>query len=716
MTKFKHFSADKKRALRRAACVAFSAVAATAAQADDEIQLKTVNVKSNVAEEANGPVNGYRANKSATGTKTDVPLMLTPVSVQVISREVMDDQQVLTIADAIKNISGVYTRQGPDGNTMDAFNIRGFDVESYGSTYLDGVKNFSRAPVETAGLERIEVLKGPAAIMYGRIEPGGMINRVTKKPQVEQFTKIQQQFGTDNYLRSTLDSTGKLSGDAEWLYRVNIAVEDSDGYKKYTDNNRIYVAPQIEWRPSEATFVRTGIEYTKNQRSWAQTYGTVGDANGPVKIPTSRNLQAKGEGYEDESWVWQLTWAHEFNDAWQLQQRLTYVDRSSVARGSWINPPDDDGNYTREYWGWDDEQAKIASTNIDLTGKFATGALQHTLLIGGDYYWEDYDSGGWADGGTRLETNIYNPDNFPKPYALDYTTDIFWFKNKNVGVYVQDQIAMFDDRLQILIGARYDDAHYQTTYAIYPTDATDQALTWRGGVLYRVAPSVSIYASYVEGFGASNSSGEQQFDPQTSNQKEIGAKVELTRDVGFTIAVFELVKDNLTMADPADQDKTILAGEATSKGMEFDLTGQITPNWNAIVSYAYTDVRYTKSDTLQGERLQGVPRHGAGLWTTYRFGGSGLQIGGGVTYRSDRLGVQRAYSNANNPYPYMLDEYTLFEGMVGYDFSVSGVPVRTQLNVSNATDETYYPSSYGGRGRIAQGTPRMVLGSVNVTF
>jgi iron complex outermembrane receptor protein len=718
MKAFRPAVSRRQRALlKRTACLAFSAVAVTTLHAEDEIRLRTVNVKSNVTEQADGPVNGYRAKKGATGTKTDVPLMLTPMSVQVVSREVMDDQQVLTIADAIKNVSGVYTRQGPDGNTMDSFNIRGFDAESYGSTYLDGVKNFSRAPTETAGLERIEVLKGPAAIMYGRIEPGGMINRVSKKPQVEQSTKIQQQVGTDNYLRTTLDSTGKLSGDAEWLYRVNIAVEDSDGFKKYTENNRIYVAPQIEWRPSDATFVRTGIEYTKNQRSWAQTYGTIGDANGPVKIPISRNLQAKGEGYDDESWVWQLTWAHEFNDAWQLQQRVTYVDRNSVARGSWINPPDADGNYTRDYWGWDDEQAKIASTNIDLTGKFATGLLQHTLLAGFDYYWEDYDSGGWAGGGTPVSSNIYNPDNFSKPYALDYTTDTYWYKNKNVGVYVQDQMAAFDDRLQILVGARYDDANYQTAYSTFPvTDATDQALTWRGGILYRIAPSVSVYASYVEGFGASNTSGEQQFDPQTSHQTEIGAKVELTPDIGFTIAVFELVKDNLTMADPDDLDKTILAGEATSKGVEFDLTGQITPHWNAIFTYAYTDVRYTKSDTLQGERLQNVPRHGTSVWSTYRFAGTGLQIGGGVTYRSDRLGVQRAYASPDSPYPYTLDEYTLFDAMVGYDFAVSGLPVRAQLNVSNATDEEYFPSSYGGRGRIAQGTPRMVMGSVSVNF
>jgi iron complex outermembrane receptor protein len=222
--------------------------------------LEKVQVKAN-AEVADGPVDSYHATISATGTKTDTPLIDTPVSVQVISREVMNDQQVLTIADATKNVSGVYMSQGPDGSTMDAFSIRGFELDAYGATYLDGTKDFSRAPKETAGVERIEVLKGPAAIMYGRIEPGGMINRVSKKPQVDAMTSVQQQIGSENFLRTTLDSTGALTSDQRWLYRVNIAGEDTDGYVDDTYSRRIYVAPQIEWLVNDQTNIGAGVEY-----------------------------------------------------------------------------------------------------------------------------------------------------------------------------------------------------------------------------------------------------------------------------------------------------------------------------------------------------------------------------------------------------------------------------------------------------------------------
>lgn len=688
--------------------------AETAAESDAAVMPR---IKVEAADEtADGPVDGYRARRSQTATRTDTPLELTPVSVQVVSRTVMDDQQVLTLADAAKNVSGVYTRQGPDGNTADAFNIRGFQVASYGGSYLDGVKDYSRAPKETAGLERIEVLKGPAAIMYGRIEPGGMVNRVSKRPQADQFTEVRQQFGSDTFLRTTLDSTGALDTGQSWLYRMNIAGEDTDGFKVATESRRLYIAPQIEWRPGDRTRIRAGVEYLDNDRSWALTYGTIGNANGPVEVPISTNLNDKDDHYTDESLTWQLAWSYDFNDAWAIKQHFTYVDRSSVARGSLLSAADLQGNYTRTYWGWEDERAYIGSTTLDLVGKFAAHGVSHTVLAGIDYYDEDYDSGGWATGGTPLATNVFDPNIVDAPYDLNYSVAEYWYANKNLGLYVQDQMAMLDERLHVLLGVRYDDAEVTNFYGASGYTLNDRAPTWRAGVLYRVHPRASVYASYVEGFGTSNysSATNEKFDPQTSHQTEIGAKFELPGGVGVTLAAFELVKDNLTMSDPADITRTILAGEATSEGIELDVSGRITPDWNVIASYAYTDVRYTRSDRYQGERLHSIPRHGASLWSSYRFGDSGWHIGGGAVYRSERLGMQRATNPAL--YPYMLDDYTLVDLMVGYEFTLSDVPVKVQLNASNATDERYYPSTYGSSQRIAQGAPRNILASVAASF
>lgn len=686
-------------------------------QTGGAMRLGPIQVGGTVIEEsAYGPVDGYSAKRSATGTKTDTPLIKVPVSVQVVSREVMEDQQVLSIDDAVKNVSGVYVRQGPDGNTMDAFNIRGFQAHNYGATYLDGVKDFSRAPKETAGLERIEVLKGPSAIMYGRIEPGGMINRVSKKPLLDTFTRIQQQVGSNNYLRTTLDSNGGMSADGDWLYRVNLAAEHGDGYKDNTDNERLYVAPQIEWRPSDQTYARIGLEYQENDRSWALTYGTIGDDNGPVDVPVETNLHDADDRYQDDSLSWHLTWGHEFNDSWSMTQRVTYVDRNSVARGSSLSAADNEGDYTRTYWGWEDEANTIASTNLDLIGKFSTIGIEHTLLIGVDYFDEDYDSGGWASGGTPQPSNTHNPNNSDAPYDQDYTINPFWYQNKNAGLYLQDQMALLNDKLQMLVGLRYDSADYTYHYGGSEFNPQDKELTWRVGLLYQIQPNLSIYTSYVEGFGSSNYSwgtGEI-FDPQTSNQTEAGIKLEPNASSSLTVAIFQLVKDNLTMADPADETRTILAGEATSEGLEIDFSGNITDNWQLLASYAYTDVRYTQSDQFQGERLHSIPRHGANLWNSYRFGQSGWQAGIGLTYRSERLGVQRG--TQPDLYPYMMDAYTLVDLMLGYRFDLGGTPVKLQLNANNASNEVYHPATYGRNSRIAQGAPRNVIGSIRVSL
>lgn len=708
---------DSNRKARLLFCAALCAATASAVLAEQQpVTLKTVKVRGQAEEQADGPVQGYRATRSASGTRTDTPLLETPLSVQVVGREVMEDQQALSVGDTLRNVSGVYVRQGPDGNTMDSFSIRGFQADSYGATYLDGVKDFSRAPAELAGLERVEVLKGPAAIMYGRIEPGGMINRISKTPRAQPAHRLQQQLGSDNFLRTSLDSTGPLAPQSPWLYRINLVYENGDGYKDHTHRRRVYVAPQIEWRGGERSWIRSGVEYVDNDRSWALTYGTVGDADGPIDIDRETNLHGRDDDYQDESLAWYLAWEHAFNDHWTLRQRISYADRNSVARGSWIDPPDADGNYLRSYWGWEDEQAQVASANLGLTGHFTTGAVAHTLLLGVDWFDEDYDSGGWAYDGTPLETNIHNPDGYSAPYRRDYTVETYGYRNRHRGAYLQDQIKLFDGRLQLLLGLRHDAADYSSHYASPSFTLRDEELTWRAGALYRLLPSLSVYASYVEGFGRSNfdrSSGEI-FDPETSRQSEIGLKVEITPAITLTAAAFRLVKDNLAMSDPADPNRSLLAGEATSDGAELDISGEIAPNWSVIAAYSYTDVRYTRSDHYQGERLHSVPRHGASLWTTYRFGSSGWEIGGGLVHRSDRLGLQRG--DYPDLYPYTLDEYTLLDLMAARDFEAKGLPLRIQLNISNATDQRYHPSSYGGRGRIMQGEPRSALLAISISL
>ncbi|TAL24090.1 MAG: TonB-dependent siderophore receptor [Aquabacterium sp.] len=670
-------------------------------------------------ETATGPVDGYHARRSATGTRTDTALLDTPVSVQTVSRELMDDQRTLTVKDAVANVSGVFAAHGPDGNTMDAFVVRGFQLDSYGATYQDGVKDFSRSPKETAGLERIEVLKGPAAIMYGRIEPGGMINRVTKRPQAERSTTIEQQVGSDALFRTTLDSTGALDAAGTLRYRVNAVLSDADGFKQDTLARRTYLAPQLEWEPIAGTALRLGMEYIKDKRSWALGYGTIGDPSGPVDIPIDTNLHGADEYYREESTAVKLQWTQRLAENWKLDHRTSWMQRRSTANGSLLSSADLAGDYERVYWGWEDERMIVFSTNLDVQGSLRTGDVRHTLVAGIDYFDEDENSGGWASGGTPTPGNVHAPVRGIDLYESDYTFDPYGYTNRNLGYYLQDQAALLDDRLHILLGLRRDRSRYMMFYGTgTPNSAKDAKTTWRAGVLYKVLPTASVYASYVTGFGQSQfdwSTG-TAFAPQTSRQFEFGVKLEPTPDWGLTVAAFDLLKDNLTMADPSNPLRTILAGEARSRGLELDLNGKLTPNWSVIASYAYTDVRYTRSDTLQGERPTGVPWHGASLWTTYRLGDSGWKVGGGIVVRSDMLGQNEAYASADQPYPYKLDGYALLNLMASYDFRLLGCEAHAQVNVSNATDERYNPTTYGGTRRIGLGEPRSVVASLGLTF
>ena len=657
----------------------------------------------------------YHATTAATGTRTDVPLLQTPVSVQMVTAELLRDQNVRNLEDAMKNVSGVYGSMGPDGNTMDTFLIRGFETDFYGSSYLDGVRDFSRSPKETAALERIEVLKGPAAIMYGRTEPGGMVNRVSKRPQESQRTTVEQQLGSFNTFRTVVDSTGPVSDEV--LYRVVAVYEDADGYKDFTHNRRLFLAPQVTWLISDQTQATIGLDYLEDDRSWALTYGTTGDQDGPVRIPISTNLFGKDDRYSEDSVGYKAEVSHRFSADWEVRGRVTFVDRESMAKGSGISEADAAGDYTRDYWGWEGEDSSVVAGSIDLVGRLRTGPLKHTVVIGVDGYYEDYDSGGWAYGGTAVTSNIHRPV-YDTPYESDYTVDEYGYRNHHWGLYAQDQVALFDDRLHVLAGVRYDDASNEVWFGGSGGTAEDQVVTWRAGLLYQIRPDLAAYASYTEGFGAPNVDWNTggQYDTQTSHQYEAGVKWQPDERLGGTLSVYQLTKDNLTMADPEMPTNTILAGEARSQGVEVDINGRVTEDLRVVATYAYTDTEWINSDTLQGDSFVGVPEHAASFWGTYTFDSSGWRTGAGAVWRGQRKGVYDAFSPGLGS-EYQLKAYTVVDLMIAKDFHVQGIEGTCQLNVGNLFDQLYFPTTYGGStNRIEIGAPRTVTGSLSLTF
>jgi iron complex outermembrane recepter protein len=675
----------------------------------------------------------YNRPNATTATKTDTPIMETPVNIQVVPQQVMKDQQTTRIEQALQNTSGIYKQQAESAET---FNIRGFQTFDY---YRDGVRNQSALTQagdrETANLERIELLKGPAAILFGRLQPGGMINLVTKKPLEQFYNSLQQQFGSFSQFRTTLDTTGPITDDKELLYRFNLAYENKGSFREFVDNDRIFLAPVIKWNISDRTQATFEMEYKHaNERT---DFGIPAKGNRPVKIPRERNLGEPFTFSESDDVMLGFNWSHEFNDQWKIQHKFNsnftnedddvVIGSGDVPLGSSI--------FQRFYAGFRDNKTQNYSNNLDLTGHFDTFGLKHTVLFGGDYYL--FHNAGLIRGTPSFPSiNINNPTHINTPPPFDPSFDYFYDTDEEwYGLYAQDQISL-PYNVHLLAGFRYDNARVRTTDNFGGNFfRQDDDINPRVGLLWQPIKEVSLYGNYVENFGVPNNFssgvGGAALGPETAQQWEAGVKTELFggRLTG-SLAWYQLTKQNIVTGgtDLSGQlsDLDELAGEAVNEGIELDIAGEILPGWNVIGAYSFIDSEIT-NDPVKiynrgvlirtdngngGNRLPNVPEHGGSIWSTYQLQSGalqGLKFGAGAVARSQQQG-----NSAND---FQLPGYVLMNVMASYEFKVGKAKISTQLNVDNLLDKNYFPTSNGfGRNRIDVGSPRTFLGSVKVEF
>jgi len=691
--------------------------------AQGPVTLKPMNVVGDAVQEPDDPFNkDYKVANASTATKTDTPIMETPVNIQVVPKQVLKDQQTTKIEQALQNVSGVYRSASV---SSEAYNIRGFKTFDY---YRNGVRYQSALTQagdrEVANLERIEVLKGPAAILFGRIEPGGLINLVTKKPLETAYYSLQQQFGSYDLYRTTLDATGPVTDNNELLYRFNLAYEDRGSFREFVDNDRIFVAPVVKWNISDRTQATFEMEYKHANET--TDFGIPAQGNRPVNIPRERNLGEPFTYSKSDEVLLGFNWSHEFNDQWKIQHKFnaTFTDEDDdvvigsggVALGSTTFP--------RFYSGFRDNKSQSYVNSLNLTGHFDTLGLQHTVLFGGDYYLF-HNTGLIIDTFNFPSIDILNPIHSGAPVSdpnddFRYNTSEEWY-----GLYFQDQIKL-PYNVHLLAGFRYDNARikYLNTFAgdTSTTQRSDDAVKPRVGLLWQPLPEVSLYGNYVENFGIPNAfstgSNGSALGPETAQQWEAGIKTELFNGrLTSSLAWYQLTKQNIAVSssDPilALQGVSEAVGEARSSGIELDISGEIVPGWNVITSYAYTDSELTKqTDGTQGNRFAGVPRNAGSLWNTYQFQTGELQhlkLGAGLVARGQQEG-----NNQNN---FQLPGYALVNLMASYEFKVGKSKITAQFNVDNLLDKEYFPSTTGfGRNRIAVGTPRSFLGSLRIEF
>lgn len=661
----------------------------------------------------------YRVPNASVGTGTDTPILATPFSVQVVPQEVLRDQQVTRIEDALTNVSGV-SSAGTNGGREASFSVRGFGNQfNTGAPVLrDGYRlygNFQAIP-EIANLQQVEVLKGPSSILYGQIEPGGIINLVSKQPLSQPFYEAELQVGSRDFIRPRIDFTGPLTADGKLLYRLNALYQHDRSFRAFdTDINRFSIAPALTWKISDRTSITFNLEHIHQEGPADFGITRLGDrvapvsrefvANNPDDSITTNYLST---GYSFE---------HRFSDHWKIRNGFRYLsydyNYSVVALPFLVNGP----NVIRFFADQDGEDRSY-SFITSVVGKFATGSVKHTLTAGIDL--NRSESRILTLFGDPSPLNIFNPDYelFPKPKRGDLPLfgDTLTTANR-LGIYLQDQIDLLDN-LVLVAGVRYDTVTRKTTNAVTlfnpggESEQTDDAWTPRFGLLYRPIPELALFANYSRSFRPSTSltASGSPLEPEEGKGFEVGLKTELfNQKLLATLTYFDITKQNVATADPNNPLFSIAVGEQKSRGVEFDIAGEILPGWKIIGTYAYVDAKVSQDtdDTIVGNRLFGVPKHKASLWTTYEIqqgGLKGLGFGLGFEYASDRSGDLADSFRVGD---YLIGNAALFYRRDNYRFAV---------NIRNFSNANYIKALTGNEGGIEPGEPFTVIGSFSVEF
>lgn len=652
-----------------------------------------------------GEQDGYRVPNASTATKTDTPLRDIPASIQIVPRQVLQDQKAVRLQDALQNVSGV-TQAGNYGGTGAArYIIRGFSQDG---NFRNGFRDANFFTLsEIANLERVEVLKGPASVLFGQAEPGGIINLVTKQPLSEPYYAADFTAGSYSFYRPTFDISGPLNADKTLLYRLNVAYQNSGSFRDFVDTERIFIAPSLTWKIGTNTTLNLDFEYLNNNTQFDR--GIVAIGNRPAPIPISRFLGVPGEN-DSKTTAYRAGYRleHQFSENWQLRNALSItinkVNDFRAEPGDLIDDRFLDRTFTHAKFETDNY-----SLQTEVIGKFATGSIIHQPLLGIEL--------NRSEGPLIFRRAILPPIDIFSPVnnTVVPTDPLTTFVNRQdltdrLGIYLQDQITLLDN-LKLLVGGRFDFTEQKNDNLLASTSISqfDQAFSPRVGLVYQPIPAISLYASYSSSFVPviGNAADDSVFEPERGTQYEVGVKADLSDRLSATLAAYQITKTNVLTTDPNNLDFSIQVGDQRSRGVELDVAGEILIGWKIFASYAYTDAQITKDNQYPvGNLLDSVAKNTLSLWTTYeiqRGSLQGLGFGLGLYYVGDRQG------DLDNSFvlpSYFRTDAALYYKRNNWKFA---------LNIKNLFDEKYYETSQG-RDIIYPGAPLTVLGTISWEF
>ncbi|MCD1639929.1 TonB-dependent siderophore receptor [Pseudomonas stutzeri] len=668
------------------------------------------------AERADGPVQGYRATRSASATRTDTAIHETPQSISVVPAQVVEDIGATRLEDALDYAGGVERGNNFGGQGLTEFLVRGFSTQEFYRNGFAVNRGYPNMP-DANTLERIEVLRGPASMLYGRGDPGGTFNIVSKQPQAERRTVLGSQVNTDGLRRGTLDTTGALDESAAITYRLNLVAEGSDSFRDHVESERYNIAPVLRWQPSDDTALILEGDYLHNRHPLDR--GLTRYPNQAGDLSRDRFLGEESAGkLTNQNATTQLRLEHQLDSQWMLRGGIQYLDGSLDGGAVENNGLAADGrtvgrNYSERWLNWND-----LAVQANLEGHFDAAGLAHTLLLGVEFDDFNYDSHIDRSGGATNDfpIDLYDPVYGQPLPALTRTTTYDDENLKSYAFFLQDQVAL-NERLTAQVGARLERFEQRYENKLNPAGSWDQthnAVSPRFGLIYDLTEELAVYANTSRSFkpnrGADRSS--QAFDPEEGIAHEVGIKYELPEhDLSVTAALFHITKENVLTSDPVDSNYQVAAGEARSRGFDISVAGNITPQWRVIGGYAYVDAEVTESSSASmpvGTRLANVPRHSFNLLDTYEFAEgplTGLGVGMGVKYVGDRKGG--ATSTA-----FDMDAYTTVDLLAYYPLTER---VRLNLNLNNLFDEEYEERAWGNIWAYP-GAPRTLQAGIAITL
>jgi len=686
-------------------------------------------------ESAWGPAPTIAAKQSATGTKTDTPIEKNPQSVSVVTREEMEMRNVTSVKGAFNYTPGVLTGNRGSSDVIDALSIRGFS-ETNTNQYLDGLKlqgdNYSEFAIDPYFLERAELLRGPVSVLYGKSNPGGVVALVSKRPVQETLREVQFQMGNDNLFSTGFDFGGALDDDGVYSYRLTGQARSQDAQQAMNKEKRYTLAPAFSWRPDDRTRVDL-LTYFQNEPEtgyygWLPRQGTVVPitrADGSeYKLPTNFDEGEQSNKISRNTKMVGYNAEHSFNDTWTVRQNLRYADLRTDYRSIYGNGFLPETQQITRGSAVSEEKLKQFAVDTQAQAKFATGQLDHTLLLGVDFQRTRNDID--AQFGMASSLNAVNPqygNDSVTPYDQPYQ---HLDKQRQTGLYLQDQMEW--DRWVLTLGGRYDYA----MNSVYDRVANsvdrqnDQAFTWRGGLNYVFDNGIAPYFSYSEAFipNAGSTLNGEAFDPSRAKQYEAGVKyVPKDRPVVLTAAVYQLTKTKNLTADPDNVLFSVQGGEIRSRGVELEAKAALNANVNLTASYTYTDAEYTEDTLLKGKTPVQVPKHMASLWSDYTFHEtalSGVTIGAGVRYVGESQGLYAetpansaaGLSNQN----FKVAGYTTVDAALKYDLARFGLPGSSVgVNVNNLFDREYVASCYRDYA-CYWGAERQIVGTATFRF